>query len=194
MKRIRALVIIFAALGISVTLVCAQTNAPRKKTIWVPPPMGSHLGGGFVDSGEVNNESATRLETAKENRALGKAIAKLDAKAKTAIDGWALMPTAVSWQTKVPVEILKGQRATSGLTYGELLVANSLATGSGKSFDQILAFRAKIQNWSQLARKLHIGVGSLIARLKAADESIQYAEYRRKIRRDQNFKETEFQR
>ncbi len=147
-----------------------------------------------MDSGEVDNESATRLETARENRALGAAIAKLDAKAKTAVDGWALMTTAVSWQTKVPIEVLKGQRATSGLTYGELLVANSLATGSGKNIDQVLAFRAKSQNWSQLARKLHIGVGSLIARLKGADESIQYAEYRRKIRRNQNFKETEFQR
>ena len=194
MKRIFALILTFLILGGSVTLAHAQANVPRKRTVWVPPPLGSHLGGGFVETGEVDNTSATNLATSKENKALAEAITQLDAKAKTVVEGWALMSTAVSWQTKVPVDVLKKQRATSGLTYAQLLVANSLATGAGKSFDQVLALRAKTGNWSHLAGKLHISLKSIVARLDAASESITYAEARRKLRREQNLKDSDFQR
>jgi hypothetical protein len=194
MMRLRALTINAAVLGISATLATAQTNVPKKRTIWIPPPMGSHLGGGFVDPGETDNRSTTNLGTFQENTKLGTAVANFDAKSAKTVEGWALIAAAVSWQTKVPVEILKKQRAGTGLTYGQLLVANSLASGSAKSFDQILVLRAKSRNWSQLAKKLHIGIGSIVARLKAADESVQYAEARRKLRREQNFRETDFQR
>ena len=154
--------------------------------------MGSHLGGGFVETGETDNQSTTRLSSSQEDPKLRTAIERLDAKAPTTVEGWSLIATAVSWQTKVSVENLKKQRATTGLTYGQLLVANSLAEGSGKSFDRILALRSTSGNWSRLAGKLHISVKSIIERLDAANESIQYAEYRRQIRRGQNLKETDF--
>lgn len=156
--------------------------------------MGSHLGGGFVNAGETDNQSTTRLNSSQENPALATAITRLDAKAPVTVEGWSLLVTAVSWQTKVPAETLKKQRATTGLTYGQLLVANSLAAASGKSFDRILALRSTSPNWSQLAARLHINIESIVARLNTAGESIRYAEYRRKIRRAQNLKETEFQR
>ncbi len=193
MKRTAALLII-SVLAVSATVAWAQTNRPKKTTIWVAPPTGSHLGGGFVETDEVKNQSSSKTAVTNDNTALGIAVAQLDAKAGTVVDGYALMPVAVSWQTKVPVEVLKKQRTTSGLTYGQLLVANSLATGSGKSFDQILKLRAKNQNWSQLAEKLHVGVGSIVARVKAADASLKYAEARRKLRRDQSIDATDFQR
>lgn len=194
MKRARAVTILFLAVGMGTTLARAQTTVPRKKTIYVPPPMGSHLGGGFVDSGEADNEATSRLGAAQENADLGKALRRLDAKAAKTVEGWALLATAVSWQTKIPVEVLKKQRSMSGLTYGELLVADSLASGSNKSFEQILVLRAKSRNWSQLAENLHISIKSIVGRLDAADASIKYAEYRRKIRRQQNLKEADFQR
>jgi hypothetical protein len=156
--------------------------------------MGSHLGGGFVDSGVADNEATSRLGAVHENASLGKALARLDTKAAKTVEGWSLIATAVSWQTKVPVELLKKQRSMSGLTYGQLLVANSLASGSGKSFEQILVLRAKSRNWSQLAENLRISMKSIVGRLDAAGDSIEYAEYRRKIRREQNLKETDFQR
>ncbi len=192
MKRTPALLII-SVLAVSATGAWAQTNTPKKTTIWVAPPTGSHLGGGFVETGEVK-QSTSKTAVTNDNTALGIAVAQLDAKAGTVVDGYALMPVAVSWQTKVPVEVLKKQRTTSGLTYGQLLVANSLATGSGKSFDQILALKKKSQDWTQLATKLHVGVGSIVARVKAADASLKYAEARRKLRRDQSIDATDFQR
>ncbi len=193
MKRSLALLIIFSLLGISATVVCAQTNTPKKTTVWIAPPTGSHLGGGYVETGQARSQPTSKLGAAGDNTALGTAVDSLDAKAGTVVDGYALMPVAVSWQTKVSVEVLKRQQAATGLTYGQLLVANSIATGSGKSFDQILKLRAKSQNWSQLAEKLHIGVGSIVARVKAADASLKYAEARRKLRRDQSIDATDFQ-
>jgi hypothetical protein len=179
-----AVVMVFVVLGIGATLVRAET--PKSRSVWVPAPTGSHLGGGFTSSGDSNNKSASKLGTTQENTALGTAVATLDAKADTVVDGYALLPTAVSWQTKVPVEVLKKQRATSGLTYGQLLVANSLASGSAKSFNQILALRAKTGSWNQLAENLHVSVKSIIGRINAADDSLKYAESRRRVRRDQN--------
>jgi hypothetical protein len=186
------MVMVFGVLGIETALVRAQ--APQERSVWVPPPTGSHIGGGFTSSGDSNNKSASKLRTTQENTALGTAVATLDAKAATVVDGYALMPTAVAWQIKVPVEVLKKQRATSGLTYGQLLVANSLASGSGKSFDQILALRAKTRNWSQLAENLHVSVKSIIGRINAADDSLKYAESHRRLRREQNLNDNGLQR
>ncbi len=142
----------------------------------------------------MDNQSSSKPVTAKENPALGTAIAKLDARAGTVVDGYTLMAAAVSWQTKVPVEILKKQHTASGLSYGQLLVANSLATGSAKSFDEIMALQARTESWSRLAEKLHVSLHSIVARANTATESITYAEARRKLRREENFKETDFQR
>ena len=146
-----------------------------------------------MDSGnEEDNKTTSKLGTTREDTTLATAVATLDARANTIVEGYALLPTAVSIQTKVPVEVLKKQRSASGLSYGQLLVANSLASGSGKSFDQILALRAKTGSWSQLAANLHINAKSIIGRINAADDSVKYAESRRRLRREENLKDSGF--
>jgi hypothetical protein len=192
MKRTRAVGTVFVVLVIGMTLARAQTTAPKKKTIWVPPPVGSHIGGHYEDAGDVESQPTSNLGKARENSDLGTAVAKLDARANTVVEGHALLPTAVSIQTGVTVEVLKKQRASSGLSYGQLLVANSLASGSGKSFDQILALRAKTGSWSQLATSLRINPKSIIGRINAADESVKFAESRRRLRREENLKDSGF--
>ena len=129
-------------------------------------------------------------QRAQTSRALERALANFDAQSGTVVEGWALSIPAVAWQTGVPVETLKKQRAATNLSFGELLVANSLARGSGKSFDEILAFRQRTQGWSQLAKQLNIDIDSITARLRAAGESIKYAQSRRKQRREQNLRDT----
>lgn len=186
MKRLGVLVMVLA-LGIGTTLSQAQTK--KKRTVWVDAATGSHLGGGYVDAGDAENSSTSKI-AAQENTPLGRAVATLDAKADTIVDGYGLLPTAVSWQTKVPVEVLNRQRTKSGLTYGQLLVANSLASASGKSFEQVLALRAKTRSWNQVAENLRISVKSIIGRLNAADESVKYAEARRRTKREQNLNDS----
>jgi hypothetical protein len=57
-------------------------------------------------------------------------------------------------QTKVPVRTLVSQQVDTRLSYGELLIANSLAEGSQKSFKEIIAMRIKTKTWGELAMQL----------------------------------------
>lgn len=113
-----------------------------------------------------------------EDPAFRKAIDSLDAQSGKVMRGVGLVPAAVSWQTKVPLETLVAQQAETGLSYGELLVANSLAVGSGNSFARILAMRAKTLTWAELSSKLRINPNSLVARAQAAFNSINNAQAR----------------
>jgi hypothetical protein len=113
-----------------------------------------------------------------EDPAFRKAIDALDAQSGKVMRGTGLVPAAVSAQTHVPIGTLDAQQTETGLSYGELLVADSLAVGSGKSFARILAMRAKSQTWAELSLKLRINPNSIIARAHAAKDAIKYAQAR----------------
>ncbi len=174
--------------------VSAPSDArPKKRTVWVDAPTGSLLGRGVVDAGDTDAgppQSAARL--AAENPALRSAVVKLDAEAKTNVEGWTLIANAVAWQTKVPVKTLKQQHETTGLTYGELLIANSLAMGSGNSFEAVLAMKQKSKTWAEVAKQLKINPDSLTARARAATESLRFAHSRRNQRREENMRDSGF--
>ena len=182
----------YVAVAIAIILPCqAQTSAPAtRRTVWVEPPTGSLLGRGTVDAGDRNDARPTAATvSAAEKPSFKTALNDFNAQSATVVEGYSLIGPAVSWQTGVPVAILKKQRAATGLTFGELVVANSLASGSGKSFNQILAMKVKGQGWGQLATQLNINIDSVTARLRAAGESVKYAESRRRQRRDQNIRD-----
>ena len=181
------------ALATAIILPCqAQTSAPaNKRTVWVDPPTGSLLGRGAINAGDQGDgRSSAAAVSAAEKPTFRTALGDLDAQSATVVEGWALIGPAVTWQTGVPVETLKKQRAATGLSFGELLVANSLASGSGKSFNEIVRLKAKAQTWSQLAQQLNINIDSINARLRTASESVKYAEIRRRQRQEQNVHET----
>ncbi len=113
-----------------------------------------------------------------EDPAFRKAIDALDAQTGKVMRGVGLVPAAVSTQTRIPLGTLFAQQAETGLSYGELLVADSLAVASGNSFARILAMRAKTQTWAELSLKLRINPNSIVARAQAAYNSINYAQAR----------------
>src|ERR1019366_4468233 len=81
-----------------------------------------------------------------ENEAvLNQAIKDLNARAKTDADK-KLVLAAVSQQTQVP---------TTRLNYGELLVADSLAEGSGKTLTNIIALKQG-KGWAALSQEVKI--------------------------------------
>ncbi len=181
------------AVAISVIMPCqAQTSAPRKKrTVWVDPATGSLLGGGYADAGDSNDARPTTASvSAAEKPSFKTALNDLNAQTATVVEGWSLIGPAVSSQTGVPVETVRKQRAATGLSFGELLVANSLATGSGKTFNEIVRMKAKSQSWDQLAKQLNINIDSITARLRAAGDSVKYAESRKQKRRERNVRDT----
>jgi hypothetical protein len=113
-----------------------------------------------------------------EEPAFRRAINLLDGQSGKVMRGVGLVPAAVSTQTGVSVGTLAAQQAETGLSYGELLVADSLAVGSGNSFARILAMRAQTQTWAELSLKLRINPNSIVARAQAAFNSINYAQAR----------------
>jgi hypothetical protein len=118
------------------------------------------------------------VASADDESALNQGILTLNGKGSTSY-GRPVVLAAISVQTKVPINTLRAQRASTRLSYSELLVADSLASGNGKSLDDILALRAKGQSWGQIANQYHINIGSIIARLDAASDSMRFAESRR---------------
>lgn len=160
----------------------AQTKsaAPRaKRTFWMGPQTGSNIPVGSVEYGNTGTiATSANARLASDGPALRAAVAILDANAGTIVGGRVAVWDALYLQTKVPIEALQKQRATTNLSFGELLVANSLAYGSGKSFRSIVALRAETGGWSKLARDLKIDEQSLVSRARAASEAIKYAKSR----------------
>lgn len=175
---------------IGVILLAAAPAAlcdPRSEdSVYVPPELGSHIGGGYAKSGRSKIQTKAITNRSRENPALGKALSALDAQAGTVVQGYALAMTAVSLQTKVPVETLRKQQAATGLSASDLLVADSLAGGSGRSFEEVLAMQKRTGVWTPLVSQLGIDLKSIVARARAAESSVRYAEARNNRQREQN--------
>jgi hypothetical protein len=184
---IRASLIVTAAAFLAAPVHAQSSSAKKKRTVWVAPPTGSLLGGGYADAGNTDssNAAATTLG-ANEKSSFRTALGELNTQAGTIVDGYALIIPAVALQTGVPQDTIKKQRAATGMTYGELLVANSMAKGSGKAFNEIVNMRGKEKSWQELSLRLRINIDSITARLKNAAESVKYAQSRKDKSRQQN--------
>jgi len=156
----------------------AETSAlppHREITIWVDAPTGSLIGSGYASSYLTNIRAKS---TANEEEKLRRAIDTLDALGMVRVKGLGLVPAAVAWQSQVPIRSLIEQQAKTDLSYGELLMANSLATKSGQSFDQIVAMRAKSQTWGELAKQLGVDLDFVIMREHIAATRIRAVDAR----------------
>ncbi len=167
------------AIFAGVLLVGAAQSVLSDPSVYVPPQLGSHIGGGYASSGAPPSDVKTvMVNRQRETPALAKALSHLDAQAGTVVQGYALAMAAVSVQTKVPVDTLRKQQAATKMGASDLLVADSLANGSGKSFQEIMAMQKRAGAWTPLAGQLHVNLKSIIARAEAAASSVRYAEAR----------------
>jgi hypothetical protein len=66
---------------------------------------------------------------------------------------------SISASTHIPVATLEKQKAKSGLDYGDLFIAHSIAKASGKSFEEIAALKAKGQSWDAIADANNVSLG-----------------------------------
>jgi hypothetical protein len=104
--------------------------------------------------------------------ALNRAMHSFNGRARTEADA-KLMLNAISQQTKVPEKTLAAQMKTSRLNYAELLAANSLAEGSGKSLNSIVALQRGGKGWAAVSNDLKIDSNSIVARLNNAEKTVQ---------------------
>ena len=65
---------------------------------------------------------------------------------------------SISASTHVPVATLEKGKAKYHLSYGDLFMAYSVASASGKSFDDVAARKAKGASWQKVADDLHVSL------------------------------------
>ena len=73
--------------------------------------------------------------------------------------GAARVVQSISKSTGVPAATLEKQKASTGLTYGDLFAAHSIAKASGKTFEEIAGLKKKGENWDQIAEANGVDIG-----------------------------------
>ena len=183
MKIIAKIFFALGALALVPSLIAQEKTVSLQKhrelTVWVSAPTGSHLGNGYASTYLTNIPART---IGKENPNLRNAIHSLDGLGMLSVRGLGLLPAAVAWQTDISMRKLIEQQATTGLSYGELLMVNSLAAKSSESFDNVVAMRQKTRTWGELADELQVDPGFIVARADTAAKRIRAVDYRNRHR------------
>lgn len=66
--------------------------------------------------------------------------------------------SVITINTNVAATTLEQQKTRTGLTFGDIYVAHSLALSTRKKFDSIIALKKKGQTWSQIARAHNVAL------------------------------------
>jgi hypothetical protein len=66
---------------------------------------------------------------------------------------------SISKSTGIPAATLEKEKASTGLTYGDIFAAHSIAKASGKTFAEIAALKKKGQTWDQIAEANGVDIG-----------------------------------
>jgi hypothetical protein len=106
---------------------------------------------------------AAPMARADDSAAINKLIADINAAAKT---NKARMLRIMVINTDVAAATLEQEKSRTGLTLGDVYVAHSLAMASHRSFDQIVALKAKGQTWAQVAQTHKVSLKGSTAALK----------------------------
>jgi hypothetical protein len=106
---------------------------------------------------------STAIAPAEDSAAIDRLIADINAAART---NKARILRIIVINTDVAASTLEQEKSRTGLTYGEVYVAHSLAMASHKSFNQIVALKASGQSWAQIARAHKVSLRGSTAALK----------------------------
>ena len=74
------------------------------------------------------------------------------------------------------------QQANTDLSYGELLLANTLAAKSGISFSEVISKRVQSGSWNELAGQLGVDRDVILTRLENASTRIRQVDARNHFR------------
>jgi len=83
---------------------------------------------------------------------------------------------AISNETAVSVTTLQSQQSATKLGFGDLAIANLLASASDKTFDQIVAMFKAGEGWGKIAKDLDLNLGMIVSRAKRADQAALQAQ------------------
>lgn len=80
---------------------------------------------------------------------------------------------AISRDTGVSVVDLEAQRDRTRLGYGGLFIANSLASATGKTFEEIAALKASGHGWGWIAKQNNVKLGPIVSRARHVDKAFK---------------------
>ena len=106
---------------------------------------------------------STAMARADDSAAINKLIVDINAAAKT---NKARILRIIVINTDVAASTLELEKSRTGLSYGEVYVAHSLAMASHKSFNQIVALKASGQSWAKIAQGHKVSLRGSAAALK----------------------------
>jgi hypothetical protein len=106
--------------------------------------------------------SATMAQ-ADDSTAIKKLIGDIDAGAKA---NKARMLKIIVINTDVAASTLEQEKAQTGLSYGEIYVAHSLAMACHTTFKQIVALKTAGQSWAKIAQTHQVSLQGSTAALK----------------------------
>jgi hypothetical protein len=106
---------------------------------------------------------STAIISADDSAAIHKLIVDINAAAKT---NKARILRIIVINTDVAASTLEQEKSRTGLSYGEVYVAHSLAMASHKSFNQIAALKASGQSWAKIAQMHKVSLQGSTAALK----------------------------
>ena len=132
------------------------------ETVFVPPPVGSHLGGGVV-------RVARRQITGNDENALLGNINRLNVAAGSK-DERPFVVTAVSHATGVSERELQAQQDVLQLRFGELCAINAIARGDSNKVQEIARLRSKGRSWTDIAQAQGTSVGTIVKVAQNANE------------------------
>jgi hypothetical protein len=66
---------------------------------------------------------------------------------------------SISASTRLPVTTLAQEKASTGLTCGDLFIAHAIASASGKSFNEIVKLKKRGQTWDKIADANNVSLG-----------------------------------
>ena len=130
------------------------------RTIYVPPQVGSHLGGGYVrvPIENLGNDEAALIAT----------IIKLNAAGGEKRERQFVLE-AVARTTGVSQRELQAQQDILRLRFGDLCAINAIARGNSDKVRQIATLRSKGSSWTQLANANGVSIAMVVQTTRNAD-------------------------
>ena len=158
-----ALKLIFGFLLAACLLAAAAfaQDSGNSRTIYVPPPVGSLLGGGYV---RVPTETRGSDESA-----LVGMINKLNAAGGEKRERQFVLE-AVSRSTGVSQRELQAQQDVLRLRFGDLCAINAIARGNSDKVGEIASLRSKGSTWTQLAKANGVNIATVVQTTRNADQ------------------------
>ncbi|MEO8440226.1 MAG: hypothetical protein ABI540_08395 [Spartobacteria bacterium] len=130
--------------------------------MFIPPPVGSLLGGGSV-------RVAKKKISGTDEKALVGNINRLNAAAGTAGER-PYVVSAVSRVTGVSERELQAQQDVLRLRFGELCAINAIARGDSNKVQEIATQRSKGRSWTELAQSNGTSIATVVKTAQNAND------------------------